>query len=733
MALNKELSEMCRFLPERSNYFFLATLVALLCTTCEQIVAAEPDDTIFIEEIVVTSERREQPLHRTALSISSFGAQTINEAGLVNLTDIAHFTPGLVVTSYNPTSPTAYIRGVGTSSSSVGDDSSIGMFIDGVYMGRAGAQSTDMYDIERIEVLRGPQGALYGRNVIGGLMNVLTSAPSRDTSAELTAGYGSDNLVETKGYTTGALTEKIAGRLSFAYRRADGFAPNIVTGNRLKDKNNLGIRGKLKFELSEHADLLISADYAKDKLKGPAARTVAGFEDLFGSAPVVEPDDHRVSLFEDGFSNRYMWGLNGTLNVATSLGQFTSITGYRDQRFSFVDDLLDTNIADALRLSLVNDATETSSSFSQEFRLQSRTGEQLRWTMGMYFFREDVSRVESFDSTRTLALRNIGSGISRPVWDARNRTNSISAYADASYSVSERLAITIGARVTHDKKLFDINATGPDFFGFLAEDYSVAKQHSWSDLSPRVSANYIFSTTLMGYASFATGYKAGGFNGLAPDSSQASFAFNPETATNYETGFKWRTQDGTATINASAFYLDYKDLQTFFGSGSGFLTVTSDARSYGIEIEGTMQATSSLQFSASYGWLDARFKSFAPQPAFSNNRLPRSPTHSLQGSARYSQSISETWSLTLRSDVTYQGAHFFSAANNPLNGDDGYVLLDASLYLSNLTGWSISVKAKNLLDEKYFQHAFNFASQEMLSFPVLAEKRRFALHITKQF
>ncbi|WP_417317804.1 TonB-dependent receptor [Emcibacter sp.] len=686
-----------------------------------------------MDEIFVSGTLREELLSETELSVTALDGNTVEAASLENIIDMAYFSPGLVITSYNPTSPQVYIRGVGTNASSVGDESSVSLYQDGVFSGRAGAFSTDFFDIERIEVLKGPQGTFHGRNSVGGVIQILTKDPTMEKTASVLAGYGEHNLWELKGHLNAPLSNKVAARMAFSYRNADGYTPNLQTGNILKDKDNLGTRLKVAVDLSDDTRLLISADYARDDLLGPAARTVAGFEDFFGFPPVVEADEHNVSLFTDGYSRRDIWGTNITLSKDLPSALFTSQSAYRGYDFSFADDLLGTHIADTLGLGLVNEVEENSWHVSQKFQLQSETDTRLDWLVGAYYFHEQTERTEIFDSSRVYDLSGFPGLLSRPVWDARNKTDSISVYGDVSYRLKPRLKLSLGARYTWDKKSFSVDATAPDLLGFLAEEYQVSGNKSWSNFSPRIALSYHFTKELMLYGSIAQGYKAGGFNGIAPNADQASIPFNPETATNYEIGLKWRHPEGILHFNAAAFYLDYKDLQTFFGSGSGFLTVTSNARSYGIEVDGAWSPAENMEISFSYGWLDGRFKTFAPQPDFANNRLPRAPVHSVQLSLLYSVEIGSDWTAGFRLDGTYQSSYFFSTANNPFSGDDGHVLLNGRIDLSNTQDWTISLWGKNLTNAIYPLHAFNFASLGQVSFPVLAEDRTFGIQVSKSF
>jgi iron complex outermembrane receptor protein len=648
-----------------------------------------------LEEVVVTAQKREQSLQDVALAVSAFSGDMMNNAGVVNIEDITAMTPGFAISAYNPVTPAPYIRGVGTNSSSVGDDASVGVFIDEVYAGRAGGYRSDMYDVARVEVLRGPQGTLYGRNVAGGAMNIITNNPSEEFEAYVEGTYGDYDLLGFKGSLSGPLTDNgsVRARLAVASRQRDGHTDNVVTGSELRDEDNVSVRAKLAFDPSDRVSILLTGEYSEDDLAGPAARGFIGADD-----PTSDQQDV-VSLVEDGFTERDMYGVSARVDVDWGPGTFTSITAYRNNDYSFLDDLTGTSA-----LPLLNEASEESDQISQEFRY---TASQDRWdyTLGVYYFNEDVDRVETFDSSGLVGIP----GFSRPLWDASNESTSYAIFGEMTYRISEQLSVIAGGRFTDDEKEFSNTATNPDLFGFLLEEYQVDTDETWSEFTPKVTLQYQLDDDVMFYGTWSQGFKSGGFNGIAATEEEALQPFDPEQATNIEAGLKAELLDSRLRLNISAFYMDYEDLQNFFLSEGVVVTATADAEMSGIEVELWATLMDGLDINFSYGWLDTEYTEFPSNPDNEGNNLMRSPENSAAVGIQYSWPLGNWGSALVRGDYSYQDEVFFDVENTPVSAAEEYDLVHARLSLRHNSGFELAVWGKNLTDEEYFVHAFDLS------------------------
>jgi iron complex outermembrane recepter protein len=674
--------------------------------------------TVRLKEVVVTARKREQNLQHVPAAVSAFSAEIIKNAGVNFIEDVTTMTPGFEISTYNPVTPQPYIRGVGTNSSSVGDDSSVGVFTDGVYAGRAGGYRADLFDVERIEVLRGPQGTLYGRNVSGGAMNIITRNPTDVLEGYLEASYGTLDFYGFKGAISGPIggSDLLKGRLAFSTRHRDGYTRNVITGNKLQNEDNVSVRAKLAIDPSDSVSILLGAEYSKDDLKGPAAR---GFRNL-PSDPTSDRADV-VSLLKDGFADREMLGFSATINVDWGPGTFTSITAYRHNDYQFLDDLRGGSGP------LINEADELSDQFTQELRY---TASQNRWdyTVGLYYLNEKVDRVEVWDSSGRFGIP----GSSRAVFDASNVTNSMAIFAESTYHLTERVNLTVGGRYTRDEKDFKNVATNVDMIGFLLEEYSVAKDKSWSQFTPKATLQFQATDNVMLYGSWSTGFKSGGFNGLAANRSAATTPFNPETVTSYELGMKTDLLDKRLRFNASAFIMDYKDLQNFFvDTGTNqVVTATSNAKMRGVEVELWATPLEGLDINLSYSWLDTEYTKFESNPAIVGNQLMRAPEHTAAAGIQYRWTVRGVGNVVLRTDASYRDETFFDVQNTPIGAAPSYVLLNARLAVAHRSGWQLALWGKNLTDEEYIVHAFDSGGA---GFAVYGVPRRWGISATYNF
>ncbi len=684
------------------------------------------------ETITVTSSRRTKSLNEVPMAVSAFGSMTIDRANMLDIEDIAGMTPGFSISTYNPVTPQPYIRGVGTNSSSVGDDASVGVFIDDVYAGRAGGFRSDMFDIQRVEVLRGPQGSLYGRNVAGGAISVITKDPTEFFEGKLKGTYGSYDLMELQGMVSGPIADDVKGRFAGSVRQRDGWIDNVYTGSELRDQDNKSFRGKLEFDLSRDANLMVIADYAKDSLNGPGARSVTHFDDVFGSKYPTQGEVDKVDLFKDGKTDREIYGVSGNLTVEFDDVLFTSITAFREQDYFFFDDLTGRYLA-AGGQSLMNDASENSKQITQEFRLQNLSNGPFEWTAGLYLFNEDIERLEAWDSSKSYELQGQPNMTSRGVWDAANETKSYAVFGEGSYRLSDHWSVTLGGRYTYDNKDFSVTASGaPDLLGFLQENYQVAEEKSWNSFTPKVTVNYFTDNGDMWYMTLSEGYKAGGFNGIAATESAARVPFDQEKARNYELGFKARFFDRALSLNGAAYFLDYTDLQNFttdIETGE-VRTATGDAEVKGLELDANAYVTEGLRMFATYAYTDSEFTSFNSDPTVVGNRLARTPEHSGSLGFNYQWILGNGQTLDWRTDITHQGEMYFSVANEEASKTESYSLVNTNFTWENMDGWEVSVYGKNLTDKEYIVHSFSLTG---VGFAIQGEPRTFGISVAKSF
>jgi iron complex outermembrane receptor protein len=675
-----------------------------------------------LEEVIVTAQKREENVQTVPIAVSVFDAETLQNARLINIDDIALQVPGFTVTNFNPVTPQPFIRGVGSSASDAGSDASIGVFIDGVYAGRAGGYRADLYDIQQVEVLRGPQGTLFGRNVAGGAVTILSNMPESEAGGDIELTGGDYSLFQAKAMVTGPLSDNVSGRIALNSHQRDGYVKNTVTGNKLHDEDTWGGRGRLLWDVSDRASALLTGEYTKDDLKGPSARNYEGadpspvLEDLgIGFvAPFLLPtskDNFKVEAGEDGFAKREM--ATGTLQLDwdLDLGVLTSISGYRNNDYSFFDDLLGLAFDPGSPFDplLTNSADEDSDQYSQELRLNS-SDDNLVWTVGLYYLNEQVDRAETF------------SPIGVPVtYDQEVDTSSYAIFGQFAYPFYDAWSVTIGGRYSYDEKEFDLSTSGMETgFGLLTPDpanpnagavnFTSNDDESWSNFSPKFSLEYSPKENIFSYFTVARGYKSGGYNGQSTNRSAARSPFEEEKVTNYEIGLKTDFFDSQVRLNVAAYYMDYEDLQVFVTSAettAGLFVENGDADISGFEAEFYYSPAEPLNVTATYAYLKAELGNNNIVNADEGNTLTRSPENSASFSVQYTIPLREIGDVLLRADYVYQDKIYFLLNNPELSSQDDYSLLNLRLALQARDNWELALWAKNVTDEEYWVHAID--------------------------
>jgi iron complex outermembrane receptor protein len=679
----------------------------------------------MLEEVIVTAQKREQNLQSVPIAVSAFSADEIRNARMLTMDDVSRQVPGFTVTNFNPATPQPFIRGIGSSPSDAGSDASVGVFIDGVYAGRAGGYRAELYDVQRVEVLRGPQGTLFGRNVAGGAMSIITNAPADEAGAELEVTAGNYSLTQAKGMVTAPLTDGLAGRLAFIARDQDGHTENTVTNNKVRDEDNWSARGRLRWDAQDTVTAHLIADYTKDDLKGPAARDYEGAdpaEVLSALDPLLavfqnsllptSPDAFDIEAKVDGRFKREMSAASLQVDWDLDIGVATSISGYRKNKYDFLDDLVglafDPDALITLDVPLLgNNADEDSDQVSQELRLNSIAGE-FDWTVGLYYLDEDVDREETFTP--------IGSPVT---YDQKASTTSYAVFGQFTYPLLDTLGITLGARYSYDEKDFDVTAFGDEIgFGLLTPDpqnpaagavgYSASDDDSWSNLSPKIALEYTPVDHTMYYLTVARGYKSGGYNGQSTNKTAAQTPFDEEKVTNYEVGLKTDFDDSLARLNVAAFYMDYEDLQVFVVSDvTLFVDNAAEADIYGIEAEFFYAPTDELDIALTYAYLDSELGENEIDQVEVGNTLTRSPKNSASASVQYTIPFQDIGDLLLRADYTWQDKMYFLLQNPRQSRQEDYGLLNLRAALQGSKGWEVALWGKNVTDKEYWVHAID--------------------------
>ena len=702
-----------------------------------------------LEEIIVTAQKRSENLQETPLAISAITEQTIEARSISSVANLGSIAPSLVVSAAAgaPNNVGLFIRGLGTADPLLTADSPVGMYVDGIIIARTAGSAFEIADLERVEVLRGPQGTLYGRNTIGGAINLITRKPDETFGLRQKFSVGNYGFLQSRtAVDTGELGDSgLRAAFTYMHKQRDGIVNNIKTPDQ-RDPGAYrsdGARAALVFDRRTGFRASYTYDYNRSKAFANAFQLTAARPDLFaffaaspgagGGTFTVSPTRlDQVSIDSDGKTIDTVQGhaltLELDINDDTTL---KSLTGYRkwtqdvdDSTFGGNADLLGRLVgrgATLFPVSLYHAAGfRRQHQWSQELNLIGKVGDTVDYVLGAYYFNEKGNEV----GPQVVDFITAG-GVFRTTPQLTYSTESTTKaiFLQSTWHISDRLGLTGGARYTWDDKM--IEQTQP---------IVRAPQIDFSKFNWAITADYKFDDGIMGYARVATGYKAGGFSARAFDS-----GFNPESLTSYEVGLKADLFDRRLRINTTAYYADHKDLQvnSFIASAGGasaVITNAGKARYKGIEIEANAVPYEGLTAYATFGYVDRKFKKFEIFNTTPNTlgypvgatidiadiaKFTYSASTTLNAGAQYEFAVENLGKMAFRLDYNYRGKVFFHP--NPVTAPfadqvaaPARGLLDARIALSELELGSgkatIAFWGKNITDKKYKAVGIDFGS-----------------------
>jgi len=740
-------------------------LLVLLSAPASVWAQVEETPTGELEEIIVTAQRRDENLQTTPIAISAYTGKTIEENRIFNMYDLATYTPSFSLTANTPLDLEMNIRGVtNTRLDAPTADPSVGFFMDDIYIGRTGQMNVDFYDIQRIEVIRGPQGVLLGKNVVGGALSVYTKEPEFEPSAEALISLGNYSSVLTNGYFTGPLADGWAGRFSFQYRTHDGYGKDILNDRDLDNLDSLQLRGQLAYQPSDGKfDARLIVDYYKDSNNGITVIAVpdsgpGGLRPWSTLRAFLGLTDVRVAMPErsqyagdDTFHTQYFdrkgWGAALTMNWNFDGSTLTSITGYRDadsgqlydqtgigpdvfdQLYDYNDFLAYNPVAATFLFSEPVREDESAKQFTQELRLVSNSDSNWDWIVGGFYKHDSIYKLDRFFGeviSGTPALATL-SGESH--WQNDGTMSSIAAFGQLGYRFNDAWKLTVGGRYTADKKDGHVNgiqvATGDRFtpgdlrpLTPLVRPFSVDYGDKWHEFTPQGILEFTPSEEWYFYGSITTGFKGGGYEDTPANEIAANIPFDPETVTNYEVGFKATLLDNRLRFNTSIFYMDYKDLQVQQTNQDCLCNITdnaSDARIKGIEVEFQWAATDGLVIFASGSHLNTEYKDFVENSGVDStgNELQRTPPNQFGIGFDWtfgSGSLADHFNLN--ANYYWQDRLYWQPAN--LNKEPSYGLINARLtYAPPEAHWALSGWIKNASDKIYRTNIIPFFGEEV--------------------
>lgn len=659
-----------------------------------------------VNEIVVTAQKRAESVQDVPVSITAVSAQTLATLRINDPSSLTQLTPGLQFGN-NGGSPQPYIRGVG-SDRGANNEPSVATYLDGVYIASALGALQDFYDVERVEVLRGPQGTLYGRNATGGAINIITRKPSSTLGAEAQGTIGNYNAFSGALYITGPLSDSLSASISASGRTRDSFATNVSTrppANFKTDTTGIFTRGKLLWSPTSNFEGELSADYGHSYLSGPL-RQLQSNATAFRFGGITGSEPHKVAYSDPVFHDVRQHG--GRLRMALDLdfGELSSLTGYRYIR---THDLLEAGGTD-VRFIYVDLNPTISKSLSHEFQLVSKAGSAFDWVLGAYYFHER-------QSNDPYNLFSPPAGIARSLY-ATMKTTSYALYGQVTIPIVDTLSIDAGGRYSWEKRSLEdrlftnLNTNASTAYPDLSKNF---KKFTY-----KIGINYKPTSDILVYIQHSLGFKSGIFAISAADTDPGPV--NPEILYDTEGGVKMDLFDRKLRLNISAFRYKFNDLQvTVFAPGFGTTAVlrnAAKARMNGAEIELEAHPTDRLQLNATAAFLDAKYTSFPNFPLFVSNadrngagnrtvstdisgtRAIRSPKFTGTFGAGYTLPLQNGANLKLNGSVYYNSGFFFSTGEQ--GRQDEYAVVDGSIaYQAEGGRWEFSIWAKNLLDKDY--------------------------------
>ncbi|MCM8729812.1 TonB-dependent receptor [Hephaestia sp. GCM10023244] len=687
-------------------------------TPSDQVDAARQDT---VGAIIVTAQRRAERDIDVPLSVTAFDARMVENLSASFLIDVGTKVPNVQFTP-GTNSPGIAIRGVSSQSNiNAGFPPAIGVYVDEVYQGRDPTFNTILNDIERVEVLRGPQGTLYGKNTIGGAINIVTRDPTNAFGFSGDLNYGNYNFVQARGSLGGAIVEdKLLIRLSGVHRQRDGFIRNTTTGEKLNDLNSDGARAVVVANISPAVTLRLSADYFGEEgttalETGPV--TLAALP-AFAGIPPQDASDNIVQLNAPEFARRELYGFSGRFDIDMGPAMLTSITAWRRYTSDFNDD------SDGLPIDAFEvGRQENGTNFSQELRLTSTGSGALSWITGFYYYAEDTRnhrRIALGDDMPLLLVGDLagvvfpGYGGEQARTDSRIDGSSWALFGSTTYKLTDRLSLTAGLRYTHERKDLTYEQRHTQVYsgglgGSIIPNFAVAipeRRERYTDnrLTGDASLSYAFSPDHVGYLRFSRGFKAGGFQTdviSPPFGATDRLGFDPETVDNYEAGFKSYLFGHKVRFNIAAFLMDWRDKQEQIFTGLSFLIRNAaNARSKGMEVEISAQPVAGLSLDANLGYLDTRYTDF-PGNSLEGRHFPNLPKWTWSTGAQYTAAVSSDFELTVRGDVNHRGETYNQPNTNVFVISEGLTTINSRLGVQRADGqWGVYLWGRNLADVK---------------------------------
>lgn len=695
---------------------------------------------VLVEEIFVTAQKRAQDLQDVGIAITALSADQLQALGYTNAQDVAAFAPGVVSVQPNGEGNYSFaIRGVANNDLTTNVESPVAVYVDEVYISQMSGTGFLLFDIDQVEILRGPQGTLFGRNATGGLVQYTTAKPGQEFGGFGAVAGGEHSDLVIQGAVNMPVNDWLSARLSAGVHTSTGYITNREhPEEKLNNNNDYGARLQILAEPTDSFSVLFNIRGGGQEIRtgffeyvsavnGGGVPTPGALNPLFGGYIDTDGDVWAGDYNTRGHNISELFGVTGTVKWAFGGWDFVSLTDYQTVFRDYIEDT-DATPTRYYEYYQTNDAQQ----FSQELRA-SRTFGALNFVAGLYYM--DLS---SDDSTGGIAPGYYADLYGLPVdqlpangdrTPSSSETKSFSVFGQGEYQFNDKWTLIAGARWISESRdfvsrredvLFAANATsGLDSRTVVETTYTVFDPEKREDSlwAGRLQLNYKPTPDLLTYVSWNRGVKSGGFSQPPFDPTSALIvtpellSYDPEILDAYEVGAKWDAIPGALRINSAFYYYDYSNYQAYtnFPGGLGSATVNAQAVNKGgeIEIEGSPLAGMDLRLGVGYTDVEVTDVIGFPGQTLTSVNTPK---WNINGLARYEFPIGEAGTLALQADAQYQSEHYFSLDVTPATTEDGYVVANASATWTPTDGdWNLSLSVKNLFNEEYLVQTFDLS------------------------
>jgi iron complex outermembrane receptor protein len=681
-------------------------------------VSADDESATALNQVTVTARKREETLQDVPVAVTAYTAEALDRLDVEDLGDLGAFTPNLTIYAARGSTSTitAYIRGVGQSDPLWGVDPGVGIYLDDVYIARPQGALLDVFDVERIEILRGPQGSLYGKNTIGGAIKYVSAPLEEDFYGRVSLTAGERSQMDVKASLNAPFGNGWVGRFAVASLSRDGYGQNLITDQEISDKEILTARATLGYVGNEDFYARISADWMDDQSGVRGAQMLAPNQ----FAPGFDPLESRYDV-RNGMPNINDTSMNGaSLTLGWNLGDawtLKSVTAWRESDTETNIDFDTTPLPIADVKAFYGDEQT-----SQEFQLNYDNAGDFRGVFGLYWF----------DGEAGGQVLNNFFGLIFGDTQGSVDTESIALYGEGTYDFNEQWSVTFGARYTDEKKSVDVlnigytDATFTTPSGAVAADFEDSV--SFENFSPKLSVDYQFDEDTLAYFLYSRGFKSGGFNIRAQATAvpRSRLPFDDEKVTSYEVGLKNAFLDNSVFLNLAYFYNDYEDIQlsvftvipgsdppTFFGdfANAGAGTVQ------GIEAEYAVQFSEAFAIQGYLAWLDAEYDEFisAGVDVSDSQLFTNAPEFSASITGTWTHQLANGGNLTARMTYSYQDEVYPTTDLSEAIRQSAYGLFSAGLIWQTPGPWRFALEGSNLADKEYRTTGYNIGALGVLT------------------